>query len=72
MADIKKKYLCLIPTDGYSKGDIREMTEEEFEGQNAGEKTPRFAPAPEEASEAPLKADEPTEESEPAKKKAKK
>lgn len=38
------EYICLVPTDGYSKGQIVKMTEEEFRNQNAGEKNPRFAP----------------------------
>lgn len=38
-----KKYVCLLPTDGHQKGDIVEMTDIEFNAQNAGEKHPRFA-----------------------------
>ena len=37
-----KKYICLLPTGGHQEGDIVEMTEEEFAGQNANEPEPRF------------------------------
>lgn len=38
-----QKYICLLPTGGHLVGDIVEMTEEEFAGQNANEPEPRFA-----------------------------
>lgn len=39
------KYVCLLPTDGFLKGQTVEMTEAEYIAQNANEEHPRFAPA---------------------------
>ena len=47
-----KKYVCLLPTDGYATGDVVDLTEEQFAGHNANEPEPRFAPF-EETEDAP-------------------
>ncbi|TXH50827.1 MAG: hypothetical protein E6Q97_19630 [Desulfurellales bacterium] len=41
MAD-KKRYRCLLPTNGAQVGDIVEMTEAEAANANGGEAEPRF------------------------------
>jgi hypothetical protein len=48
-----KKYVCLLPTDGHQKGDVVEMTEEQFAGINANEPEPRFEVFVEDVEDAP-------------------
>ena len=40
--DNKKKYICLLPTDGYQTGQEAWLTDEEAANANGGEAEPRF------------------------------
>jgi hypothetical protein len=38
----KKKYVCMLPTDGYQPGQEAWLTEDEAANANGGEAEPRF------------------------------
>lgn len=59
--ETKNRYRCLLPTNGYEKGAIAELTEAEFAGYNANEPEPRFELVAEEAPATPSENETPAE-----------
>lgn len=60
MSNDKKKYICVLPTNGYNQGQEAFLTDAEVANFNGGEPKPRFVLA----DEVPA-ADAPTEEAAP-------
>lgn len=57
MAQDKKKYVCLLPTNGFQPGQEAWLTDDELANANGGEASPRFELAEDQSGSAP--AEEP-------------
>lgn len=55
--ETKNRYRCLLPTNGFEKGAIAELTEAEFAGYNANEPEPRFELVADEAPATPSESE---------------